>query len=181
MAPWPTVTQGALLYPAETLRSEFSVLTDFLDTLDERAFYGAQGAPINPQLAAFPRRSTSGTPGSGSGGGSASAEGSAVSSDGMAAGHTGVTPKVEEYESTSDAAMASPRAVNGEDDAVPPENLLPSATKAERFLLTAADQSSGSRVERLNRVIRSKYEAGLLKPYDYVRGYARLSRWMDRK
>ncbi len=61
------------------------------------------------------------------------------------------------------------------------EAILPSATKTERFLLTAADQESGSRDERLNRVIRSKYEAGLLKPYNYVKGYARLSRWMDRK
>jgi len=32
----------------------------------------------------------------------------------------------------------------------------------------------------LNSVIQSKYEAGLLKPYNYVKGYARLSRWMDR-
>jgi hypothetical protein len=69
---------------------------------------------------------------------------------------------------------------------VPTENnsaeaILPSATKTEKFLLTAADQESGSRDERLNRVIRSKYEAGLLKPYNYVKGYARLSRWMDRK
>jgi len=62
----------------------------------------------------------------------------------------------------------------------PVPNLLPSATKTERFLLTAADQESGSRDERLSRVIRSKYEAGLLKPYNYVKGYARLSRWMDR-
>ena len=59
--------------------------------------------------------------------------------------------------------------------------VLPAATKTERFLLTAADQASGSRNERLNMVIRSKYEAGLLKPYNYVKGYARLSRWMDRK
>ena len=59
--------------------------------------------------------------------------------------------------------------------------ILPSATKTEKFLLTAADQKSGSRDERLNRVISSKYEAGLLKPYNYVKGYARLSRWMDRK
>jgi hypothetical protein len=59
--------------------------------------------------------------------------------------------------------------------------VIPAATKTERFLLTAADQESGSRDERLNRVIRSKYEAGLLKPYNYVKGYARLSRWMDRK
>ena len=59
--------------------------------------------------------------------------------------------------------------------------ILPAANKKERFFLTAADQASGSRDERLNRVIRSKYEAGLLKPYNYVKGYARLSRWMDRK
>ena len=51
----------------------------------------------------------------------------------------------------------------------------------EKFLLTAADQESGSRDEHLNHVIRSKYEAGLLKHYDYVKGYARLLRWMDRK
>lgn len=67
----------------------------------------------------------------------------------------------------------------------PPEEpapvVLPAATKTERFFLTAADQSSGTRNERLNMVIRSKYEAGLLKPYNYVKGYARLSRWMDKK
>ncbi|EDR01523.1 uncharacterized protein LACBIDRAFT_254611, partial [Laccaria bicolor S238N-H82] len=62
--------------------------------------------------------------------------------------------------------------------AEPPPVLLP-ADKTEKFLLTAADQESGSRDERLNRVIRSKYEAGLLKPYNYVKGYARLSRWME--
>jgi hypothetical protein len=45
----------------------------------------------------------------------------------------------------------------------PAPDLLPAATKTEKFLLTAADQESGSRDERLNRVIRSKYEAGLLK------------------
>ncbi|KAG2122497.1 hypothetical protein DEU56DRAFT_745974, partial [Suillus clintonianus] len=34
--------------------------------------------------------------------------------------------------------------------------------------------------EQLNRVIQSKYVTGLLKPYGYVKGYARLSSWMDR-
>jgi len=53
-------------------------------------------------------------------------------------------------------------------------------SKQEAFLLTAADQASGSRDERLSRVIRSKYEAGLLKPYNYVNGYTRLSQWMER-
>ena len=58
--------------------------------------------------------------------------------------------------------------------------ILPAATKTEKFLLAAADQESGSRNERLNRVIRAKYEAGLLKPYNYSKGYTRLSMWMDR-
>lgn len=84
--------------------------------------------------------------------------------------------------SSASASMPPPPDIspdNPKEEPVP--NILPAATKTERFLLTAADQEPGSRDERLNRVIRSKYEAGLLKPYNYVKGYARLSRWMDRK
>lgn len=51
----------------------------------------------------------------------------------------------------------------------------------ERFYLTAADQQSGTRDERLKNVIRAKFEAGLLKPYDYARGYARMYRWLEGK
>ena len=40
---------------------------------------------------------------------------------------------------------------------------------------------SRSDCEKWDLVISSKSEAGLLKPYNYVKGYARLSRWMDRK
>jgi hypothetical protein len=54
-------------------------------------------------------------------------------------------------------------------------------SKTEKFLMTAADQSGGTRDERLAKVIRAKYEAGLLKPYNYVTGYQRLSAWMERK
>lgn len=54
------------------------------------------------------------------------------------------------------------------------------STKQERFFLTAADQKDGTRDERLARVIQAKYEAGLLRPYNHVNGYARLNRWMER-
>ncbi|KAK0240430.1 hypothetical protein EDD85DRAFT_765767 [Armillaria nabsnona] len=131
---WPmSVGQSApFMYRPETLGNEFSVLTDFLETLDESSFFTPPpAAPILhspfPQSQSQPAMSTA--------------------SDGTSSTTTDV---------------------------------LPAATKTERFLLTAADQESGSRDERLNRVIRSKYEAGLLKPYNYVKGYARLSRWMDR-
>lgn len=57
-------------------------------------------------------------------------------------------------------------------------NLRPS-NQNDRYLLAAADQRDGSRDERLARVIHAKFEAGLLKPYDYVAGYRRLFRWME--
>ncbi|WFD44408.1 Transcription factor [Malassezia psittaci] len=60
-----------------------------------------------------------------------------------------------------------------------PPVLDQNASKTERFLLTAADQTDGSRDERLRKVIQAKYEAGLLRPYNHVNGYARLNRWMD--
>lgn len=51
----------------------------------------------------------------------------------------------------------------------------------ERFFLTAADPSDGKLEDRLTEVINAKYEAGFLKPYNYVNGYARLQKYMDNK
>ncbi|KAG8694256.1 hypothetical protein FRC08_008605 [Ceratobasidium sp. 394] len=79
----------------------------------------------------------------------------------------------------SPAPMQSPMNTTTSVHTDPTEPLLPAATKTEKFLLTAADQEPGTRDERLARVIHAKYEAGLLRPYNYVKGYARLSRWMD--
>jgi hypothetical protein len=50
---------------------------------------------------------------------------------------------------------------------------------SEKYFLAAADQPSGPRASRLAQVIKAKYDAGLLKPYDYVKGYERIARWMD--
>ncbi|KAF7723850.1 hypothetical protein EC973_001575 [Apophysomyces ossiformis] len=50
----------------------------------------------------------------------------------------------------------------------------------DKFYLTAADPADGKVEDRLNEVINAKYEAGYLKPYNYVNGYARLQRYMDK-
>ncbi|KAJ6541756.1 hypothetical protein B0H19DRAFT_959050 [Mycena capillaripes] len=121
----------------ETFGNEFSVLTDFLETLDDGSFFS--GPPQAPSL---------------------------MTSASAGFSRYGPPPTLSHI-SPPRPPPAAPA-------------VIPAATKTERFLLTAADQESGSRDERLNRVIRSKYEAGLLKPYNYVKGYARLSRWMDR-
>ncbi|KAG5654013.1 hypothetical protein H0H81_008322 [Sphagnurus paluster] len=124
---------------------------DFLETLDEGSFFSTPANTISSALLAQPTYAAS----------SSTLTQPTFSAD--------VNPVVDTPSISIPAgAPSSPAAA-----------VLPSATKKERFLLTAADQESGSRNERLNRVIRSKYEAGLLKPYNYVKGYARLSRWMD--
>ena len=132
----------------------YSLHSDFLETLDEGSFFTAP-TTVTPSLMSspsFPNPSTQ--------------EPTNVTTDPSRPVDVASTNPSKPAEKTS-----------GETPAI----VLPAATKTERFLLTAADQESGSRNERLNRVIRSKYEAGLLKPYNYVKGYARLSRWMDSK
>ncbi|KAI0922840.1 hypothetical protein AcW1_002605 [Taiwanofungus camphoratus] len=152
---WPgmgmSMAQGAFLYPPETM-NEFSVLSDFLESLDDGTFF-SQPTTVAPSMMSPPPYNNTVPLG---------VENSYISSP-HASG-------------SADPAPAAPE--KPPEEPVPP--VLPAATKTEKFFLTAADQASGSRNERLNMVIRSKYEAGLLKPYNYVKGYARLSRWMDR-
>ncbi|CCL99377.1 uncharacterized protein FIBRA_01395 [Fibroporia radiculosa] len=152
---WPgmgmSMAQGAFLYQPEAL-NEFSVLSDFLESLDDGSFFSQPGA-VGPSLMS-PTPYNNSVP-------------------------LGVDNSYLPPPPTSHPSEPLPLAPER-----PPEEpapvVLPAATKTEKFFLTAADQASGSRNERLNMVIRSKYEAGLLKPYNYVKGYARLSRWMDR-
>ena len=57
---------------------------------------------------------------------------------------------------------------------------VPTAKTHERFLLTAADPVDGANDEaRLLVVLQAKYEAGLLKPYDYGAAYARFQRYLE--
>lgn len=72
------------------------------------------------------------------------------------------------------------RAAESSNKMLPNQVLMNRVSKTERYLLAAADQASGTRDERLAQVIRAKYEAGLLKPYDYSRGYARMIKWMEK-
>ncbi|ORY24987.1 hypothetical protein BCR39DRAFT_545491 [Naematelia encephala] len=56
---------------------------------------------------------------------------------------------------------------------------LAGISRIERYFLAAADQPSGPRASRLAQVIKAKYDAGMLKPYDYIKGYERMNKWMD--
>lgn len=51
----------------------------------------------------------------------------------------------------------------------------------ETYYLTAADPSgSDPPEERMNKLLKAKYDAGLLKPFNYVKGYARLNQYMEK-
>ncbi|MBE3042365.1 hypothetical protein IMZ48_07240 [Candidatus Bathyarchaeota archaeon] len=54
--------------------------------------------------------------------------------------------------------------------------------KARReYYLQAADPSGNDTPdERMQRLLKAKYNAGLLKPFNYIRGYQRLSAYLDR-
>ncbi|KAL1972642.1 hypothetical protein VTN31DRAFT_7056 [Thermomyces dupontii] len=51
----------------------------------------------------------------------------------------------------------------------------------EDYYMTAADpQGMDPPEERMNKLLKAKYEAGLLKPFNYVKGYARLNQYMEK-
>ncbi|KAF8153377.1 hypothetical protein B0H34DRAFT_662639 [Crassisporium funariophilum] len=160
---WP-MSLPAYLYQPETFGNEFSVLTDFLETLDDGTFF-TPPTTVSPSLVSSTSFQTNGT----------------NMTTQMRMNNNSNTNNSTVQESNNSRVESIPITSAHETTSLEiSATILPAATKTEKFLLTAADQESGSRDERLNRVIRSKYEAGLLKPYNYVKGYARLSRWMDR-
>jgi len=60
-----------------------------------------------------------------------------------------------------------------------PASVIP-IDKAREYYLQAADPTGNDAPEeRMQRLLRAKYDAGLLKPFNYVKGYARLSAYMD--
>lgn len=54
--------------------------------------------------------------------------------------------------------------------------------KARReYYLQAADPSGNATPEeRMQRLLKAKYDAGLLKPFNYIKGYSRLGKYLDR-
>lgn len=60
-----------------------------------------------------------------------------------------------------------------------PASVLPT-DKAREYYLQAADPTGNDPAElRMERLLRAKYDAGMMKPFNYVKGYARLSSYMD--
>ena len=61
-----------------------------------------------------------------------------------------------------------------------PTSVKPTEKARENYYLTAADPSIDAPEERMKQVLRAKHQAGLLKPFNYVKGYARLGIFMEK-
>ena len=63
-----------------------------------------------------------------------------------------------------------------------PSSTYPIDSRArDKFYMTAADPAGLSSAEdRLHKLLKAKYDAGMLKPFNYVRGYARLNQYMSK-
>lgn len=67
------------------------------------------------------------------------------------------------------------------DSVLRPTSTVGNDKARETYYMTAADPSgSDPPEERMNKLLKAKYDAGLLKPFNYVKGYARLNQYMEK-
>ncbi|KAM9933047.1 hypothetical protein OXX80_007328 [Metschnikowia pulcherrima] len=172
---------------SEHAGSEFSSLNDFLSIIDDPELVngalnddaaagdsllpfsmnpdGNSGANFNSLLQFSPTTNTMGTfPDNGLGG--------SLRSDPQ------VLPQNNNHLHDAEASTQKVNPVAGVHDAKGQPMISDSAR--DKFFLTAADPTTEiSPEERLKQVIKAKLEAGLLQPYNYAKGYARLQSYMD--
>jgi len=61
-----------------------------------------------------------------------------------------------------------------------PSKRFPIDKAREKYLTTAADPAgTDSPEERMDKLLKTKMDAGLLRPFNYVKGYARLNQYME--
>lgn len=89
----------------------------------------------------------------------------------------------------SSSAMLPPSAIQGGSMLAPnpeqgaaiarPPSVIPT-DKTRAYYLQAADPTGNAGPEeRMRQVLQAKYEAGMLKPFNYVKGYTRLQNYLD--
>lgn len=63
-----------------------------------------------------------------------------------------------------------------------PSSVKPVSDKArEKYYMMAADPiGTEPPEERMNKLLKAKYDAGMLRPFNYVNGYARLNKYMEK-
>ena len=147
------------MFNAPEITNEYNLLNDFLSTslLDEGAFFSGddvQGLYSDPTLINTVAGSTNGSVGEGT----------------FQQQRQGLSSEIPSKPST--------QANQGGKDVRTASTMTDKAKEA--YYLTAADPSGNDTPEeRMAKVLKAKYDAGMLKPFNYVNGYARLNQYMD--
>ncbi|KAI4207140.1 MAG: hypothetical protein LQ346_000718 [Caloplaca aetnensis] len=144
------------MFNAPEVTNEYNLLNDFLNTslLDDGAMYSAddaQGLYSDPSLINTLATSANGH-----------------------RGHRSLkqTPR---YHGRAPTPAASAGDIDGS------ASVMPTDKARETYYMTAADPAGNDTPEeRMEKLLKAKYRAGMLRPFNYVKGYARLNEYMDR-
>lgn len=83
---------------------------------------------------------------------------------------------------TQQQSMGPPAQTAAGNEISRPSSAFPVDPRAQdKFFFMAADpQGNSSAEDRLGKLLRAKYDAGMLRPFNYVKGYARLNSYMEK-
>lgn len=151
--------QNPVFY-SEHAGSEFSSLNDFLSMIDDPSLVGPPLDQTNTTTTTSLNSNTIPAPSSSTG--------------------EDINTTTATSAPTTNPVVAAVSREQSRDPSAGELSTTSSDAKKDKFFLTAADPSEDiSPEERLKQVIHAKVEAGLLQPFNYVKGYTRLQRYMD--
>ena len=144
------------MFNAPEVTNEYNLLNDFLSTslLDDGAMFSsddAQGLFADPSLINTVAASTN--------------------------GHGSHFPSnfSSQFPGSSQASAGSGNSI------VRSSSVMPTDKARETYYMTAADPAgSDTPEERMEKLLKAKYDAGMLRPFNYVKGYARLNQYMEK-
>ncbi|KAM0721551.1 hypothetical protein Q7P37_002476 [Cladosporium fusiforme] len=81
----------------------------------------------------------------------------------------------------SSSMLPPPQTAAGNEISRPSSTFPVDSRARDKFYMTAADPAGLSSAEdRLHKLLKAKYDAGMLKPFNYVKGYAKLNTYMEK-
>ena len=144
------------MFNAPEVTNEYNLLNDFLSTslLDDGAMFSAddaQGLYSDPSLINTVAASTN--------------------------GHRVLPSSIQAPRFLG--LSQTPTASTGDADGS--SSVMPTDKARENYYMTAADPAGNDTPEeRMEKLLKAKYRAGMLRPFNYVKGYARLNDYMDK-
>ena len=146
------------MFNAPEVTNEYNLLNDFLSTslLDDGAmFAGDENQPLYSESGGMTT---------------------------MAPNSNGSNGPYTSTAQSSSHLLAPPQVASIQANSITrPTSAIPIDKARETYYMTAADPSGSDAPEtRIGKLLQAKYDAGMLRPFNYVKGYARLNQYMEK-